>query len=208
MGWLDSPSPTKIKYINKFAVGKTALDIGCGMGWYSCHLADNSFNVCAIDKEQRFSDPRIKLIIEDIQKIELKQKFDLILAFDIIEHIKDESKILQLLSKSCNQRIILSVPNREDNNLSAYNLTYQHFKDKSHIREYTLEEICEKLENHGFKIITANLEGDIMPQVVCEFIRFKFLKILVRKFISLLELLHILKNSDLRSDIFVVVDKI
>ncbi len=209
LGWRYSASGTKIEYLKKYVVGNTVLDIGCGRGWYSIFLKDRGFNVYALDVEKQFDDERINFTLASAQVLPYPDhSFDTVLMWDVLEHIEDEQLILEHVARVCRKRLILSVPNRNDRNLNRYNLTYQHFKDKSHCREYGLEEIQDKLRSAGFRILLAKLEGPVMPQFFVEFLRFSFLRLPIRKVITLLCKIGFLSYGGMYADIFVVADKV
>ncbi|MBI5054143.1 MAG: class I SAM-dependent methyltransferase, partial [Chloroflexi bacterium] len=56
VGWEGTPSNVKFGAL-AWAVGDTALDLGCGRGWYAAALADRGFRVIGIDQTNRVSDP-------------------------------------------------------------------------------------------------------------------------------------------------------
>ncbi|MCP4422158.1 MAG: hypothetical protein GY805_36565 [Chloroflexi bacterium] len=51
MWWQQHASPTKLHYLQKYAVGKTALDLGTGAGHYAKALVAQNFNVIGLDLE-------------------------------------------------------------------------------------------------------------------------------------------------------------
>jgi len=67
VGWLVSPSQLKLDYVRRYAVGQTALDLGCGRGWYATALADRGFRVTAIDQVNRVQDSRVTVLEQPIE---------------------------------------------------------------------------------------------------------------------------------------------
>jgi len=203
--WEQSISTVKIDYINKFAIGKTALDIGTGKGWYAKHLADKGFSVTALDIEQQFDDARIPFHVASADSLPFRDKsFDTVLMFDVIEHIENEQKVLSELARVTKQRLIMSTPNVDDTKLHKYNLVYKHHLDKTHFREYDIVELQDKLRQHGFKILKASYEGPVMPKFIAEFMPANFLKWPVSKFTMLLFKIGLLRSNGMYGDIFVV----
>ncbi len=97
------------------------LDFGCGTGVLSYHLAKNGFQVDAVDlnltpkkrleKEIKFPD-LVSFHEGGLSAIPTNQKFDVIFALDVLEHIQDLDNyihtFMQILNK--NGRVIVSGP--------------------------------------------------------------------------------------------------
>lgn len=210
VGWKYSPSLTKIKYLKKYAVGADILEVGSGMGWYSKFLKESGFSVTAVDINPLTQIEGVELIKSDFISVDLNgRSFDTVVMFDVLEHIADEKAALLKVKDICKRRLIMSVPNKDDAFLVKYNLTYSHFRDRTHFREYSIDQIKRVIEENCFSAISLRLEGPVMPQVLIEFLNLKlgFLKVPLRKFITLLEKLHFLSLENTCADIFIVADK-
>ena len=210
VGWKYSPSLTKIEYLRKYTVGTTVLEVGSGMGWYSKFLMESGFSVTAVDIDPLAQIEGVELIKSDFVSVDLNgRSFDTVVMFDVLEHIADEKAALLKVKDICKKRLIMSVPNKDDAFLVKYNLTYSHFRDKTHFREYSINQIKQVIGVNGFNILSFKLEGPVMPQVLIEFLNLKlgFLKVPLRKFITLLEKLHFLSLEKNGADIFIVADK-
>lgn len=205
MGWHDGASDIKISYLKKFAQGKTALDLGCGAGWYSDFLSKNGFDVTSVDLHPA---PGIKAIQCDLNKdwpVEGK-KFDVVIAFDVVEHVREEEKLLRNISNACSSTLFFSVPQTDPGIFKDFNLTYFHYTDRTHERTYTASEIKEKLSRFGFEIISIQPEGPVMPHVISVFARSKFFGWVLRKTVSVLLRLGIL-HLPYYADLFVVAKR-
>ena len=205
---VTTPSKGKLKYLEKYAIGKTLLDVGCAQGWYAKKAKDLGFKVLAVDIENFM---KVKGV--DFKKIapgeidpQLGKRFDTVLLFDVLEHIKDEEKALSDLAKICARRVIISVPNKDDKNLADYNLTLVSRKDKTHQRYYTKENLVQKLEKHGFKMVKMNYEGAVLPGILGEFVWPSFLGHLLTKLLNKFFFIGFLK-SPYFGDIYAVADK-
>ena len=203
--WASAPSPTKLKYIDEYASGNTVLDIGAGFGHYSKHLKKKGFDVTSIDIEKNCP-PFTPFVLASLDQLPFKGQFDTVICFDVLEHEKNESKALVELSRVTATRLLLSVPNGDNALLTPYNLTFKHFTDKTHWREYTLEELKMKLESVGFNIVEIKREGSVDPSFLAEFVPTRLLKKLTRIGIKFLVKINLLKNERLLADIYVVAE--
>ena len=110
------------------------LDIGCGGGLVSeplCKLggnvtgidfSENNIDICKFRAEK--NNLKIKYICNDIEKINLKKKYDLIIMFEVLEHLEDWRKFLIKIKRNLktNGKIIISTINR--NSLSKFLTIY------------------------------------------------------------------------------------
>lgn len=205
--WKKKPSQLKLRYLDKFVVGKKVLDIGCGMGFYSEYLANKGFDVTAVDTEKQFVPKRSKFELASAKDLSFEDEaFDTVLLFDVLEHVEDEKRVLREVKRVCRERLICSVPNRNDEFLPRYNLTFKHHKDKTHRREYTQSEIESRLKEFGFYTKHITLEGEVSPFVFASFLRPPFSYICLG-LIFALKKLRLFKSLP-KADIYVVGDRI
>ena len=204
--WRQAPSPHKIAYIDRYASGASALDIGTGLGFYAEHLRKRGFSVAAIDLEPD-SELTTGTAQASIVNLPFFERFDTVLAFDVLEHEPLEAKALRELRRVTGKRLILSVPNANDSQLHQYNLTYKHHIDKTHQREYFMDELVAKLEGAQFRMVEIKQEGPIHPAIFAEFFP-NVLRAPVRYIIKGLFRLGILQNKSLLADIYAVVEPV
>ena len=149
--WFDSRKIIIGHFLKKKIVKKIdILDFGCGSGVNLKMLSKfgkvyyyDTNNVIIRKIKKKFISNNFKYL----KKFNLsKKKFDLIVALDVIEHIKDEKKIIQILSQKLNKdgNILITVP--------AYNFLFSSKdKDLHHKRRYTIKTI-EKILKKFFII--------------------------------------------------------
>jgi SAM-dependent methyltransferase len=211
VGWSVSPSQLKLDYVRRYATGQTALDLGCGRGWYAVALADRGFRVTAIDQVNRVQDPRVTVLEQPIQApLPFSDgAFDTVLMFDILEHLPDEEGILREVARVCTGRLILSVPHADAGPLPHYGLTYVHYTDNTHLREYTPSQLRALLEAHGFRTLRLALEGQpTIPLAFSEFVRGgAWVRQAVRYLITALYKIGIIYNETVAGDIFYVGER-
>jgi len=146
------------------------LDVGCGSGKTTRLLKTLSNYVCGLDindhRETDYSD-----FFEFVRGTAYAlpfgdETFDLIAAFDIIEHVDDHKMMKEthrILKKQ--GRLLIGTPNifRLSNmarNLFGHKVVFPKSYGKDpvlgeiiHLREYSIEDLCELLKMHGFKIL-------------------------------------------------------
>lgn len=117
-----------LKYIRKET--KTINDIGCALGegtlliqkaFPQQHVEGTDFSVTAINKAKE-NYPNLSFSVQDIKHI--PQKYDVIIASNIIEHFQDPLLIIQKILEHTNSLAIIMLPFQEDNN----HLGKEHFQ--------------------------------------------------------------------------------
>lgn len=98
---------------------KNILEIGCSIGAFAKIFKERGFSVTAIDisefiisKAKRLQDG-INFKVLDIEKeADLKEKFDYIFAFEVVEHLKNPKKALKNMKKLLkkNGMLVFSTP--------------------------------------------------------------------------------------------------
>lgn len=145
------------KFINlKDGKGKKALEIGCSIGGASHILLERGFKVYASDisgfaiKGAKKIAVRLKKNISfynfDVEKgIPIKEKFDIIIALEVIEHLHDPFKAIAIMKRKLSEKgtLICSTPN----------LPYNVSSDPTHINVKCEEDWKKIFKNAGFKNI-------------------------------------------------------
>lgn len=117
--FLREESKIKIDYIQKsFPVlqNKKILDLGCGAGFISVPLAKMGAKVTALDlsaeslkilekkaKEENIENNIQTLKVDVLETLNLPEKYDLILALDVLEHVSQPNKIIINAAKNLKQ---------------------------------------------------------------------------------------------------------
>lgn len=213
VGWQDKINPEKMSLMERFMVADTnevkALDLGAGAGWYSRYLVEKGYEVTALDHEVRFELDRCTVKEADLEKpLELESdQFDVILAWDIIEHVANEEQLLREIHRVAKPGAIVfvSVPHGDDSRISSSYLTHCHYKDKTHKREYMPQDFQDTAANFGFKIDTLYLSGgNGYPYVVLCFVDNFFFKFLLRIILKLYTVAGLIQIKNCHADIFSV----
>ena len=117
---------SKIQFVTQFCQGKSVLDIGCVQHdpknyqspyWLHKAIQQVADSVIGIDIDaagvQYLVDRGFNIVVADAQHFDLQQKFDVLVAGDIIEHLED----LQGFLSSCRHhmhpesKLLISTPN-------------------------------------------------------------------------------------------------
>lgn len=138
--------------------GRKVLEIGCSIGGAVSILADRGFEVFATDVSEYALTRASRLAKEqgrkisfykfDVQnKIPIDQKFDIIYAFEVIEHLKDPLKaIINMKNKlKTNGFLICSTPNKD----------YDMSSDPTHVNVKSKKEWVDIFKFVGFKSVNV-----------------------------------------------------
>lgn len=148
-------------WISKKVTGKV-LDVACGSGWGTQYIIKNAklkvasilgidINPKAYSKAKSLKIPNLEFSTINLLSGDFpKDKFDTIVAFEIIEHFdsKDVNVFLQNLKKfgSSKTKYYFSTPNHKS--FSPLGIKWLPY----HPVEYTEESLIELLEINGFKV--------------------------------------------------------
>lgn len=132
---------------------KNVLDFGCGYGVFTPYLIANCENTIAFDP----MDAELKLLgdaagwkrIEyesDLNRIALmKDRFDLILAIEVLEHIDDLEETIHMFHEILNQKGVLLVAGPTENYLYQIGRKLAGYSGDYHVRNiYTIRAVLEK----------------------------------------------------------------
>jgi SAM-dependent methyltransferase len=129
---------------SKFPPGADILEIGCGLGWASGLFNSLGFKVLSVDVSERTVEeakrryPQADFAVANAEDFVQPAAYDAILAFEVIEHLKDHKKAVENWKKSLRPGgwLFLSTPNRyysADNPAKARN--------PHHLREFSPAEL-------------------------------------------------------------------
>jgi len=143
---------------------KSILDAGCGPGNYAFYLAgrfpgaaidafdleDGPVSTCKTVQEKIGTD--IRFYTENLLELEAAEKYDLALCIDVLEHIEEDEKAVENLSKALKKGGILCLHTPKKGQ-RHYFRRFEDYRQWGHVREgYSAEEITALLEGNGFKI--------------------------------------------------------
>jgi SAM-dependent methyltransferase len=142
--------------INSYEIKGTFLEIGCGDGFFTEFLAKKGFSGKAIDLSEeaiRITGERVAsydIVVQkqDILFLEEVSMYDLIISYDVLEHIEEDQITMEKIAKLLNDNgfVIASFPVKrkewrwDDDNYG-------------HCRRYEIEEIKKIFYQSGLKIV-------------------------------------------------------
>lgn len=156
-------------YALAYVAGKDVLDLGCGTGYGTARVSRKCASICGVD----ISDEAIiyaaqkyhasNLIFRTIRKIEDERlpfadaAFDVILSFQVIEHITDTKIYLEEIRRLLRPGgiVILATPDRSTRLLPA-----QRPWNKYHVTEYSGSSLVRLLSNHFPEPKLLNMSGE------------------------------------------------
>lgn len=144
---------------------KKILDLGCGEGFVINKLLESypnieitglDLNAKALDLAQRLN-PGIEFIREDIYTFPCEKKiFDLVMAIEVLEHMKKPEEVLNKISKLTRKYALLSIPHEPffkiSNFIRGKNIL-RFGNDPEHINNWTKEQFLKLLKKNKFKIL-------------------------------------------------------
>lgn len=151
-----------------FHSAKSFLEIGCGTGYVLDGIQKSNSNLVVHGSElyghglehaaARLGEATLLQI--DARKIPYQNEFDVIGAFDVLEHIEEDELVLAQMHKSVKQSnggIIITVPQHRF--LWSVVDEYSH-----HVRRYERQELIDKIEKAGFEILrSTSFVSSLLP---------------------------------------------
>lgn len=142
-----------------FPHARSLLEVGCGTGYVlrglqqalpSLRLAGSEIYANGLSYARRRLGPDVELLQMDARIIPYVGEFDLICAFDVLEHIEEDEAVLGEMHRALGPGggVLLSVPQHPG--------LWSRTDDVAcHKRRYRPEELSAKCRSAGFKVVTT-----------------------------------------------------
>jgi len=166
--WFRSRNKLILWFLKRrFRPMKTFLEIGCGTGFVLSGVRsafpEVSLSASEIDSAGL---PFVRQKVEsadifqmDARRIPFREEFDVIGAFDVIEHIEKDEEVLSQIYNACKPGggVIITVPQHPS-------LWSEVDVFSSHQRRYTKNELVGKIQRAGFEIVeTTSFVSLLLP---------------------------------------------
>jgi SAM-dependent methyltransferase len=145
--------------ISKYSLSGPFLDVGCGKGDVSLHLAEMGWKGKAVDispeaiamTSKTLAKHTGNVVVENKDPMFIEGKFNTIFLCDVLEHIKDDGSLIENIRKNCfagaeGTYLVVSVP---------VFMREWRWDDEfyGHMRRYEIPEMVELLAKNGFKVL-------------------------------------------------------
>lgn len=141
---------------------KNICEIGCGVGILSSKLGRSGFKVDAFDLDKEAiklakgysKNKNVNFFSRNILGFKSSKKYDMVLAVEVVEHIKDDLKAIRNTGKLLGSKgfFLMTVPANE-----RYRTEFDN--RSGHVRRYSEEDLAGKLKKSGFNIIKIKYFG-------------------------------------------------
>jgi 2-polyprenyl-3-methyl-5-hydroxy-6-metoxy-1,4-benzoquinol methylase len=116
--WFQNPNVCLFQALHRIIKqnkGSRVLDVGCGNGDLLLFLRKNdpSLQLIGVDKAMKKRIKGITILREDVEKVKIKRKMDVVISLAVIEHVKNPLVFLNKLKKltKVNGQIIIMTLN-------------------------------------------------------------------------------------------------
>lgn len=145
------------------------LDVGCGNGSYLAAMRDLGWQVTGLDKSrqaalraaERFEVPVHVGCATNRQALP-EGRFDLITAWQVLEHIESPRQALQNLRSLLQPqtgRLLLTAPNRQSLGASVFGADWIGWDLPRHVSHFNKESLCRMLTAEGLEVVLVRTIG-------------------------------------------------
>lgn len=156
---------------------KSLLEVGCGTGFVLSGLSKVFPDIRLVGSEIFTAGlafaaarlPKAELVQMDARQSPYIEEFDVVAAFDVIEHIKEDEQAIACLHRAIKPGggCLITVPQHQ--------WLWSHVDEEAcHERRYSSEEICRKIQDAGFEImLSTSFVTFLLPLMMLSRIRSK-----------------------------------
>lgn len=152
------------KWMRLFSNPGSVLEIGCGNGMMLNEFKIKGWEVTGVERNINVSNNAelnygIKLYTPDIYAIPNNLKYDLIILFQVLEHVDDIHTLLNKLKLLLNEngKIIIGVPNFESWQSRFGKNLWLHLDVPRHLQHFSLRSLSYLLKMYNYNIISTSM---------------------------------------------------
>jgi SAM-dependent methyltransferase len=158
--WFKARNELIIWAMKKFCLPfQSFLEIGCGTGYVLSGIAEY-FPYVKLKGSEIFTEglhfasarlPNVDFMQMDARKIPYRNEFDVIGAYDVLEHIEEDEAVLGEIYAALKEKgfLLLTVPQHQ--------WLWSGVDDYAcHVRRYSLPDLNQKLKSAGFEVIRSS----------------------------------------------------
>lgn len=148
------------------------LDVGCSGGLLALQLRDRGHHVTGVDLyegpgiDDRM-DTFVQANLEDGLPDEIGGGFDIAIAADVLEHVRNSDMLLQQIGARLapGGRVLISLPNfghwypRLRTLLGVFDYDQRGILDKTHVRFFTRRSLLKMIRKNGFEVVEMRVTG-------------------------------------------------
>lgn len=146
-------------WARKFGVPGDVLEIGCGPGFMLDAFRKKGWRVLGTERKEKMAINAkdalgLDVHIGDIGALPEQREFDLIVMFNVLEHLKDPLQVINECSRRLKKdgTLIISVPNLESWQAKYAGSVWFHLDPPRHLYHFTARSLDNLLSKSGLKI--------------------------------------------------------
>jgi 2-polyprenyl-3-methyl-5-hydroxy-6-metoxy-1,4-benzoquinol methylase len=161
----------RLAAITKLAKGKRLLDVGCATGFFMEAAMEAGFEVRGVE----FSDVAISLARPDVRarivrgdvnalRSQETEKFDVVTAFDIIEHVQNPAKFLEDIREILCPEGVLAISSPDTGHFLRYLMgsKWPMLQPMQHTVLFSRRSIADLLERCGFRDVQVKTARKVL----------------------------------------------
>lgn len=129
------------------------IDVGGGEGAYSYELIKRGYNPVCVDINEDYikksKERGVESYVMDSTSLEFDDNsFDVVILFEVLEHVKDFEKLLMELKRIARKKILITVPNCTGIEQLKPGFTYDHLLATDHVNFFNKKDLEEVLSKY------------------------------------------------------------
>jgi SAM-dependent methyltransferase len=152
------------------AGGGSILEIGCGSGLMLAAFKRRGWRVLGIERNENAAEigrhsHHVEIVSNPVETLPLDAQFDLIIMFQVLEHVRDPIRLLNECAKRLSPKgyLLANVPNFSSWQSKFAEATWFHLDVPRHLNHFTPQTLDAALERAGLRLAHlsfASLEHD------------------------------------------------